>query len=242
MVLVHGVGLNADAWAGMAPTLASDHHVHAVDMPGHGGSKPLPANPALSDYSAMLIQAIEEIGGPCTVVGHSMGAMIALDIGARRPDLCSGVVALNAIYQRSEAASIAVKKRAASLPEDRVADPTPTLKRWFGDDLDQPDAKACRQWLTGVDPSAYKQAYTVFAEEDGPSVETLRAITCPALFMTGSEEPNSTPAMSRAMAGIVPKGTVRIIENAAHMMPMTHADEVSGHLIDFLTSVMGEAR
>jgi pimeloyl-ACP methyl ester carboxylesterase len=163
-----------------------------------------------------------------------MGAMIALDLAARYPHLCLGVVALNAIFRRSAPAAAAVRARAAALTGDAPADPGPALRRWFGNDVSSAEAVACRRWLRDVDPAAYRAAYTVFAREDGPSSDALRALRCPARFVTGSEEPNSTPEMSRRMAALSPGGDALIVDGAAHMMPMTHADAVNRALIDFL--------
>ncbi|MFD2856780.1 alpha/beta fold hydrolase [Seohaeicola zhoushanensis] len=54
----------------------------------------------------------------------------------------------------------------------------------------------------------------------------------PALFMTGEAEPNSTPAMSRAMAELAPQGQALVVPGAAHMLPMTHPDVVNAALLD----------
>ncbi|MDN3722137.1 hypothetical protein QW131_30475 [Roseibium salinum] len=96
-----------------------------------------------------------------------------------------------------------------------------------------PARAACRRWLTGVDPAGYRAAYRVFAQEDGPSDTDLGRLASPALFMTGSREPNSTPKMSEQMAALAPKGAAQIVEGAAHMMPMTHAQEVNAVIAAF---------
>ncbi|MDO7733251.1 MAG: alpha/beta hydrolase, partial [Paracoccaceae bacterium] len=46
-------------------------------------------------------------------------------------------------------------------------------------------------------------------------------------FMTGALDPNSTPAMSEAMAKATPTGQSLVLAGAAHMMPMTHSDAVN---------------
>ena len=51
--------------------------------------------------------------------------------------------------------------------------------------------------------------------------------------MTGAHDLNSTPAMSLAMAALAPFGKSRISDDAAHMMPMTHVDEVTLALVTF---------
>ena len=99
--------------------------------------------------------------------------------------------------------------------------------------ITSPASQACRIWLSSVDPTGYKAAYSVFATENGPDPQALADMTTPALFLTGAEEPNSTPAMSEALARTAPRGRAQIIAGAAHMMPMTHADEVNAALDRF---------
>lgn len=78
-----------------------------------------------------------------------------------------------------------------------------------------------------MDPAGYAAAYWVFAACDGPAPDTLCRLKCPALFQTGGRDANSTPAMSRSMAAQAPQGRALIVENAAHMMPMTHPEDVA---------------
>jgi pimeloyl-ACP methyl ester carboxylesterase len=233
VVLIHGVGLRAEAWNAQISALSERFQVTAVDMPGHGGSA-LPAGAlALKDYTDAIAAVLDR---PALVVGHSMGAMIALDLAARYPHLVRGVAALNAVFERPSEAAHAVQDRAAQLDGVTVADPSTTLERWFGN-APSSERAACDDWLRSVDPAGYRAAYRVFAHENGPSRDALSALTCPALFMTGADEPNSTPAMSQAMADLTPQGRAVILPDAAHMMPMTHADQVSAALLEFAAEV-----
>lgn len=220
IVLLHGVGLRAEAWNAQIDMLKGRFRIIAPDMPGHGESVAFAHQGTLADYSDAIAEAAD---GPFCVLGHSMGAMIALDLAIRFPEKIRGVIALNAIFQRSQAATAAVHQRAQALSADSVPDPAGPLQRWFADTTTSP-ARACRQWLQDVPPAGYKAAYSVFAHENGPAPESLATLPCPALFITGSAEPNSTPAMSHAMAALAPKGHAIIIEGAAHMMPMTHPE------------------
>lgn len=230
ILLIHGVGLRAEAWAEQITTLGQQHRITAVDMPGHGGSAPIATtDPDLDDFVARIAPCIDE---PTIVMGHSMGAMIAVELAARQP-LVRGVVAMNAIYKRSAAARTAIHARVEQLRDTGRADPLPTLQRWFSD-LSDPAAVACHDWLAHVDFASYLAAYQVFAHHDGPTDDLLQNLTVPALFITGSREPNSTPQMSTDMARLCPQGRAAIIDGAAHMMPMTHPAAVHTHLHRFL--------
>ncbi|WP_394688610.1 alpha/beta fold hydrolase [Hoeflea sp.] len=238
VLLIHGVGLRAEAWTAQVDALAKDCHVTAVDMPGHGESSrlsegPQGTGPGLAGYTDAIVAILDE---PAVVIGHSFGAMIALDMATRHPGKVVAVAALNAIFQRDTAAKADVRARAESLDGVTVADPTSTLNRWFGSDTSA-ERDACQGWLCEVNARGYRDAYRVFASRDGPSEEALRSLHCPALFLTGADEPNSTPDMSRRMAALAPKGRAEILPGAAHMLPMTHAAQVNEILKHFIQDI-----
>ena len=80
--------------------------------------------------------------------------------------------------------------------------------------------------MAQVDLKGYHDAYRAFANADAPADSLLKNINCPALFMTGELEPNSTPGMSESMSGLVPDAVCTIVDEARHMMPMTHSPQV----------------
>ncbi len=230
VVLIHGVGLRAEAWSAQIEALAQDYRVVAVDMPGHGESQRFTSPPTLAAYAQRIAQVIDE---PATVIGHSFGAMIALDLAIRHRAKISGAAALNGIYRRSPEARAAVLARADSLDGVSIADPAEPLDRWFGPAPSE-ERSACENWLRSADPRGYQDAYRIFAQEDGPRDSDLQTLHCPALFLTGGREPNSTPAMSEQMAALAPQGRAEILTDAAHMAPMTHGPEVNRILTGFL--------
>ena len=246
LMLIHGVGLRAEAWGGVVRLVAGFRTVHAVDMPGHGASS-LGGTATLSDFIDRIGTFVQSLDTPVTLAGHSMGAMIALELAGRMPDRITGVAALNAIYRRTPEATRAVQARADELDGVSVPSPDATLARWFGtapQGADAEAAAACRAWLTGVDPKGYATAYRIFAHQDGPADALLQRLTMPALFQTGPGDLNSIPAMSQAMADRAPQGRADIVPGAgqsvtvavevqgsAHMMPMTHADAVARTLL-----------
>lgn len=241
LLLIHGVGLRAEAWQAMLPALERHFTVTALDMPGHGGSKPVTGS-GLRAFSDRFAAFLASRQAPVIVAGHSMGAMIALDLACRFPVQVGAVAALNAIHQRTPDAAKAVQARAAALSRSSMSDPTATLERWFGTNPKGDLAKAaaaCRHWLNSCDPAGYSDAYSVFAH--APAPDELSSLHCPALFMTAQNDPNSTPDMSRAMADLCPNGQAIIVKDAAHMAPMTHADMMAAELIRFFQANGGPA-
>ncbi len=232
LLLLHGVGLRAEAGNALVDGLCDRAEVRAVDLPGHGHSEALAEPAGLADYVARLCRWLEQWRSPVFVAGHSFGAMLALALATRHPAHCRGVVCLNAVGERTPAATRAVRARARSLPTEGAADPSATLERWFGEDLHRDEARACRRWLGSGSAAGYRAAYRVFAGH-GCDALPLAGLDCPALFITGRLDPNSTPAMSRALAAAC-GGRAVILDDAAHMAPMTHAGTVVEALRDFL--------
>ena len=236
VILLHGVGLRAEAWGAQIEGLRGTCHVIAPDMPGHGQDPGTARAETLDDYVQAVLRLLTALEEPALVVGHSMGAMIALELAFSEPERVVALAALNAIFERGDAAKAAVQARAARLDGAAVPDPAPTLARWFGT-APSPARSACETWLRTADPAGYKRAYTVFAEADGPRRDRLGTLGCPALFATGAGDANSTPAMSRAMAELAPDGRALILDEAAHMMPMTHAPDVNAALMALAAEV-----
>src|SRR5438105_832753 len=93
LLLVHGLGGAAANWLALAPLLLDGRRVLVPELPGHGGSAPLPAAPSLNAYADRIALVAEREGlAPTAVVGHSLGGAISLRMAIRRPDLVSALV------------------------------------------------------------------------------------------------------------------------------------------------------
>lgn len=90
VVLVHGLGASARYWKWVSEQLADTHHVSAVDLLGFGRS-PKPAD-ASYDVDCHVDAVVPHVPEGSVVVGHSAGAVIALHLAARHPDMVSGLV------------------------------------------------------------------------------------------------------------------------------------------------------
>jgi pimeloyl-ACP methyl ester carboxylesterase len=87
VLLLHGFGGAAWNWTEVAPLLPG-RRVLILDLPGHGGSSPLPA-PSLAGFADAVASILDE---PAGVVGHSLGGVVALRLAERRPELVRGLV------------------------------------------------------------------------------------------------------------------------------------------------------
>jgi pimeloyl-ACP methyl ester carboxylesterase len=87
LLLVHGFGGAAWNFSELAPLLAGRRLI-VPDLPGHGGSSPLPA-PTLTGFADVLAGLLEE---RVDVLGHSLGGVVALRLAERHPSLVRRLV------------------------------------------------------------------------------------------------------------------------------------------------------
>jgi len=83
LLLLHGLGATGDVWAGWQPVLAERWPGRwlAPDLPGHGGSAPLPDY--IFDALAGAVQPLVEPG--TVVLGHSLGGVVGLALATTAP-------------------------------------------------------------------------------------------------------------------------------------------------------------
>ena len=86
VLLVHGVTSNAETWWRIGPGVAAaGRRVVAVDMPGHGQTRPTTRSHRLIDTASELAAAIRSGGldrSDLAVVGHSWGGMVSAHLPA----------------------------------------------------------------------------------------------------------------------------------------------------------------
>ncbi|UWP88226.1 alpha/beta fold hydrolase [Aliiroseovarius crassostreae] len=237
VVLIHGVGMQSAAWAPQIATLARSYRVIALDMPGHGGSSPLSAQAQLADFVVWLGGALDALElGAVSLIGHSMGALIAAGYAVTHPERVERVALLNGVFRRSPTARAAVLSRAETIRSGAFDLETP-LERWFGSTPAEIQARSqVSGWLTEVNIDGYATAYTAFARGDQTYADQIKQIQCPLLALTGDGDLNSTPAMAQAMAAETPDGHAVIIEGHRHMVNLTAPEAVNAALAIWLTS------
>jgi pimeloyl-ACP methyl ester carboxylesterase len=88
LVLLHGIGSSRQAWDPVVAALTAHFTVIAVDLPGFGGSPPLPAHvePSPAALAAAVARLLDQLGVTVPhLAGNSLGGWVALELAAIRP-------------------------------------------------------------------------------------------------------------------------------------------------------------
>jgi pimeloyl-ACP methyl ester carboxylesterase len=97
-LLIHGVTSSSRTWWRVGPALADrGFRVLAVDLRGHGASPRVAAGVSTADLAAevdetLAAQAGGGVDGVELLVGHSLGALVALELVGQRPGLARRLV------------------------------------------------------------------------------------------------------------------------------------------------------
>ena len=92
LVLLHGLASTCHIWDMVAPMLAEDHAVIALDQRGHGESAKPNHGYDFASLSRDVLGVIEQRGGDAPVlVGHSWGGSVALEMAVRAPQAVRGM-------------------------------------------------------------------------------------------------------------------------------------------------------
>jgi pimeloyl-ACP methyl ester carboxylesterase len=94
VVFVHGLFGQGKNWTTIARGLADRHRVTLLDLPNHGHS-PWTDRVDYLDMAELVAAELEKLGEPVTLVGHSMGGKVAMQLALRRPELLRALVVVD---------------------------------------------------------------------------------------------------------------------------------------------------
>jgi pimeloyl-ACP methyl ester carboxylesterase len=97
LLLLHGLGGTKSSFFDTAAALSRRYRVHALDLPGFGGSSKPATAPYGAPYAAKaVIGAMDALGiERAHIVGNSMGGRVAIEVGLQRPDRVGGLALLS---------------------------------------------------------------------------------------------------------------------------------------------------
>jgi pimeloyl-ACP methyl ester carboxylesterase len=233
VVFVHGAGLDHSSF-GLQSRYFGYHNrnVLAVDLPGHGRSDGPPL-PSVGVMASWVFKLLEEVSvSSVSIVGHSMGSLIALECANQQPDRVARIALLGVAYPMkvSEAFLEAARNNeqtafdmetiwghAAQVPLG--GNPNPGM--WmYGDTLAR-----LRRLAPGVlynDLKACNDYTSDFAK-----------VKCPVLLILGKRDVMTPPKAAAALLQKIPTATSEIIDPSGHSLMAEAPDATLDALVEF---------
>ncbi|RYG88479.1 MAG: alpha/beta fold hydrolase, partial [Alphaproteobacteria bacterium] len=236
LVLLHPVGLDASFWDDVAVLLSTTHRIIAVDLPGHGDSDVPAPSPGLADLARDVAELTEVIGlPPVTVIGCSLGGMVAQAMALDRPDHVAALVLANTSHDRDQASRNALHQRAARARPGMSAIIDETLERWFDEGFRSayPErVSMMRAKLERADSVVHAWMWQAIADLDHG--DRLRTVTQPSLVVSGTNDRSVPAAATAALAAVLPFATRAEVQGAGHLTPFERPQEFADIVRIFL--------
>jgi pimeloyl-ACP methyl ester carboxylesterase len=197
VLLLHGLGATGAVWDRLGELL--ERRLLVPDLPGHGGSAPLPEY-SFEALAAGVADGLDETG-PVVVAGHSLGGVVALELASGRYGLdVAGVLALGVKVEWSadelaRAASMAT--RPPRVFETRADAEVAYLKVAGLTGLAPTDPGGITETDGGWRLSLDQGAFGVGAPDLPRLLADARG---PVVLAAGADDPMSRPEQLRALA------------------------------------------
>jgi 3-oxoadipate enol-lactonase len=241
LVFLHGVGGAARAWRGQLAAFARNWRTLAWDMPGYGGSRPLP-DVSVASLAAALGDFLDALALRRPVlVGHSIGGMILQEFVAARPGMARAIVLAqtSAAFGRSDGEWQRTFLADRLGPLDRgetVRDIAPRLVAGVvGEAPDTQGIAAAEACMAAVDPDTYRAMVRALMGFDRR--EALGRIGVPAMVLAGTRDPNAPAPMMRRMAHAIPGAYFVELEGCGHLANLERPDAFNAVLGDWLETL-----
>jgi len=103
LIFIHGWSRNRNDWDGQIDYFAQNHKVVRLDLAGHGESGSDRNDWSISAFSQDVIAVIEKLKlDRIVLIGHSLGAPVAIEIARRLPERIVGIVSVDAFHDVEE--------------------------------------------------------------------------------------------------------------------------------------------
>jgi pimeloyl-ACP methyl ester carboxylesterase len=237
IVLVHGLGGTLDVWHGVSQPLALHHHVIAMDLRGHGRTPAGRAQFSIKAWSQDVAALMTALQLPAaTIVGHSMGTLIAQQLAITEPDMVDQLVLVGGITYFEPPDKQAYEQRAKVVEEqglDEIVDDwiTGALSPRTHARLPQV-AGLLRHLFLSNDPRSYAKASRAMAR--APAVEREQ-IGQPTLLLVGDHDRSTPLRMTEQLHKQIPVSRVQVVPSAAHWMTLEQPDVIAAAILQFLT-------
>ncbi|MFG1812743.1 alpha/beta fold hydrolase [Kribbella sp. NPDC049174] len=222
VILLAGHGATSPVWFSVAPRLAEQHRVYAIDLLGDAGRSTGTPPRTIDDLMTWLTGVLDglRVDRP-QLVGHSYGAWIALTYTLRNParvgrlaliDPTDCFTGLRLPYIARALPSLLRPSRQRSL----------SFLRWETQGLPVDE-----QWLELAALAAEEPTAPVVRTKR-PTDDQLRSLQPPLLVVVAGRTKSHDPDhLTRRVTALIPTATVVRLDTATHhSLPALHADEV----------------
>jgi len=232
---INSLGTDFRIWDETVARLMGHGNIMLYDKRGHGLSEFTRAGRGLYDYAEDALALLRHAGiEKCTIIGISIGGMIGQILGHQSPGLCDKLILCDTASRIGTLESW--NSRINQVRSEGLQSITGELmKRWFSRSFHERHPEKVEGYRSMVERcplEGYVQACESIRDAD--TADAARKIKAPVLCIVGSEDPSTTPAEAKSLAGLIPGAECEIIQGSAHMPCIDNPDLFTDLIIDFI--------
>ncbi|MGA2502897.1 MAG: alpha/beta hydrolase [Anaerolineales bacterium] len=238
VLLLHGLGADANSWILQIPALSTaGFRPIAVDIPGFGQS-PFDGNGwSIRRVAADMADLLEELqSGPAHIVGLSLGGTVAQQFAMDNPLLTRKLVLVStfAVLRPDNLSGwyYFIQRFILVYTHGLPAQAKVVAQRIFPDPRDEQVRKILVETISRADLRVYRKAMASLGLFN--SVNRLIEIKAPTLVVTGAEDTTVNPARQRLLVDGIPNARQVIVPNAGHAVPVDQRERFNKELLEFL--------
>jgi 3-oxoadipate enol-lactonase len=221
IVLIHGHPFSRAMWRGQLDSLGDAFRVVAPDLPGYGASPARGETTTPRELADAVLELMDAIDvGRATVVGLSLGGLVAMELGLGSPDRVAGLVLTATTAAPLTPEEAAMRRAAASRVErDGMLDHALEMAgRLFGPAARREPSLVLPilETMLTTDPAGAAAALRGRAERP-PYDRLLPDLRVPALVLVGDEDSYSTAEITAQLVASLPEPEVVILPGVGHM-------------------------
>lgn len=239
LLFIHGLGSSTKDWEKQGPAFSSDHTTIAVDLRGHGESDKPPGPYGIEVFASDVAALCDHLGlGHLTVIGISLGGMVAFQLAADRPDLTDRLVVVNALQEfelktLSQRLQIIIRKLILRFMGMERMGQFLAVRLFPDDDLAEERAAMVERWALN-DKTAYQASFQAILDWPGV-VDEMSRFERPVLMVASDQDYLPLEAKKPYLEKL-PSARLAVIENAHHGVPVERPEEFNTALREFLAN------
>lgn len=247
LVLLHGLSYRWQSWLAVMPALSLRWHLYAPDLRGFGRSSRVPGAYRAVDYARDVVAFLREVvGQPAALVGHSLGAIVAIAVAAEAPDLVRALVLeeppLGIFLDQSmrETRVFEPYRRMRDLAVERPSlDETVARLGKAMPDVDAVELRSRAISLLQRDPEALTFVLEDRAKEGLDLDRRLASVECPVLLVQGNEAMGGALDDARARWALsrLRRATHVYLPNAGHFIHHASPLDFARLVVDYLETI-----
>lgn len=237
VVLLHGLGSSSSDWALQIPVFAERCRVLAVDLRGHGRSRPASGRLSVAAFAADVSRALGALGERSVhVVGLSLGGCVALALALGDPSVVRSLTLVNA-FARLRPAGLRGGLRMIERLALLCVAPMPVVAAHVARGL-FPKPEQREAYLAAVASLGENPRRTYFASIRALGAfdvtRKLGAIRCPALIVAGDRDRTVPRSSAHLLHRAIPGARLLVVPDSGHATPYDQPDLFNRAVLDFI--------